>query len=200
MDLGVIYVAYGRKAYNEAVASIETLRKFHDWPVLVVGDKPIKGTKHKKLEDPGTHGRWAKVNLHNLTDWKRTLFIDADTRINGNLSLGFTLLDRGFDLVIVPSHPQHNDMLRHLGKQERRITLEELPLDPLQLNTGVMWFGPGSVPLFKLWRQEWVRWKDKDQGALLRALYRHPVNVAILGHPFNSSNGEVIEHKFGACV
>ena len=100
---------------------------------------------------------------------------------------------------MVPSKPQHDDMLRHLKKDERRRTIEELPLDPLQLNTGVMWFGPGSAPLFELWREEWNRWKDKDQGALLRALYRHPVNVAVLGWPYNWMNGDIVEHRFGAC-
>jgi len=200
MDKGVMYVAYGRKAYNEAVASIETLRKFHDWPVLVVGDKPIKGAKHSNWKDRGTPGRWAKVNLNRVTNWEYTLFLDADTRIHGDLSLGFTLLERGYDLVMVPSRPQHNEMLRHLGKQERRTTMRELPLDPLQLNTGVMWFGPGATPLFELWSKEWERWKDKDQGAFLRALYKHPVNLAVLGWPFNSQNGEVVEHRFGKCV
>lgn len=200
MDKGVMYVAYGKKAHDEAIASIATLRKFHDWAVIVVGDKPIKGTIHRRFEERGTPGRWAKVNLNMLTDWEQTLFIDADTRIHGDLSIGFSLLDRGYDLVIVPSRPQHNEMLRHLGKQERKLTLLELPLDVLQLNTGVMWFGKGSAPLFELWREEWERWKDKDQGALLRALYRHPVNVAVLGWPFNSQNGEVIEHRFGKCV
>ena len=196
----MIYVAYGRKAYNEAVASIETQHKFHDWPVKVVGDKPIKGTSFTNLEDRGTPGRWAKVNLNKVSDWEYTLFLDADTRIHGDLSLGFTLLERGFDLVMVPSRPQHNEMLRHLKKDERTITMRELPLDPLQLNTGVMWFGPGAAPLFELWREEWERWKDKDQGALLRALYRHPVNLAILGWPYNSQNGEIVEHRFGACA
>ena len=200
MDKGVIYVAYGKKAYNEAVASIETLRKFHNWPVKVVGDQPIEGVEFTKLEDRGTPGRWAKVNLNRVSDWEATLFLDADTRIHGDLSLGFILLERGFDLVMVPSRPQHNEILRHLKKDERNVTLRELPLDPLQLNTGVMWFGPGAAPLFELWREEWERWKDKDQGALLRALYRHPVNLAVLGWPYNSQNGEIVEHRFGACV
>jgi len=136
MDKGVMYVAYGRKAYNEAVASIETLRKFHDWPVLVVGDKPIKGAKHSNWKDRGTPGRWAKVNLNRVTNWEYTLFLDADTRIHGDLS--------------------------------------------------------GATPLFELWSKEWERWKDKDQGAFLRALYKHPVNLAVLGWPFNSQNGDVV--------
>jgi hypothetical protein len=140
------------------------------------------------------------VNLNKLTDWKYTLFLDADTRIHGKLDIGFTLLERGYDLVMVPSKPQHNDILRHLGEKERERTVLELPLDVLQLNTGVMWFGPGSAPLFEEWRREWLRYRDKDQGALLRALYKCPVKVALLGHPFNSEHGEVVEHRFGACV
>jgi len=201
VDQGVIYVAFGRKARTEAAASIASLREHHDWPVLVVSDKPlVRGTGLRRCEDRGTPGRWAKVNLNKLTDWKHTLFLDADTRVRGDLSIGFRLLAAGYDLVIVPSRPQHNDMLRHLGDQERRRTMAELPLDTLQLNTGVMWFGPGAAPLFAVWRQEWERWQDKDQGAFLRALYRHPVAVAILGQPYNDEHGEVIEHRFGACA
>ncbi|HUS95284.1 MAG TPA: hypothetical protein VMX97_00940, partial [Hyphomicrobiaceae bacterium] len=78
-------------------------------------------------------------------------------------------------------------------------TMDEVGLDPLQLNTGVIWFGPGAGPLFEEWRRQWLRWKDKDQGALLRALAKRPTAVALLGHPFNATNGEVVEHRFGAC-
>lgn len=200
MDSGVMYVAYGRKAHDEAAASIDSLRKFHDWPVLVVGDAPVKGAAHKAFADKGTPGRWAKVNLSTLTSWTHTLFLDADTRIHGKLDVGFRLLANGYDLVLVPSRPQHNESLRHLGIAERRATLAELPLDPLQLNTGVMWFGPGAAPLFAVWRDEWKRWKDKDQGALLRALHKCPVAVALLGYPFNDEHGAVVEHRFGKAV
>lgn len=189
-------MAYGRKAQAEAAESIASLRQHHDWPVRVVGDGPGA----VRFEDRGTPGRWAKVNLDNLAPWEQALFLDADTRIHGDLSTGFRLLARGFDLVMVPSAPQHNDALRHLSDAERRKTLDELPLDPLQLNTGVIWFGPGAAPLFAAWREEWLRWRDKDQGALLRALYRCPVAVAVLGHPYNAAHGEVVEHRFGACV
>ena len=201
MGAGVMYVAYGRKARNEAAASIASLREFHDWPVAVASDKPlVRGTRLLHCEQRGTPGRWAKVNLDKLTPWEWTLFLDADTRIHGDLSIGFRLLANGYDLVMVPSRPQHNDMLRHLGDQERKRTLGELPLDVLQLNTGVMWFGPGAAPLFEVWREEWERWRDKDQGALLRALYRHPVALALLGQPFNDEHGDVVEHRFGACA
>ncbi|MFO7858382.1 MAG: hypothetical protein R6V11_05600 [Ectothiorhodospiraceae bacterium] len=198
MGVGVIYVVYGRKARDEAEASIKSLRKHHpDWDIKVVGDSPCRHARYHSFPDRGAPGRWAKVNLDKLTNSEHTLFLDADTRVHGKLDVGFRLLDNGYDLVMVPSPPQHNDALRHLTKEERAATMRELPLDPLQLNTGVMWFGPGAAPLFEVWRTEWLRWKDKDQGALLRALNRHPVAVAILGRPFNG--GAVVEHRFGAC-
>jgi len=200
MDAGVMYVAYGHKAHAEATKSIASLRRHHDWPVLVVGDKHIAGTAHRDFENRGAPGRWAKVNLDKLSPWTWTLFLDADTRIHGDLSIGFRLLAVGYDLVLVPSRPQRNKGLQHLGYEERRATLAELPLDPLQLNTGVMWFGPGAASLFAVWREEWERWKDKDQGALLRALNRHPAAVALVGRPYNNLHGEVVEHRFGACA
>jgi hypothetical protein len=200
MDSGVIYVAYGHKARNEARQSITSLQLLHNWPVLVVGDAPLPESDfYRPFDAPGTPGRWAKVNLDKLTPWEHTLFLDADTRIHGDLSVGFRLLEAGWDVAIVPSRPQHNDALRHLDADERRETLRELPADPLQLNTGVMWFGPGAAPLFEMWREEWTRWKDKDQGALLRALQRCPVKVALVGQAYNDRDGAVVDHRFGAC-
>jgi len=195
-----MYVVYGHKAHAEATRSIASLRRHHKWPVLVVGDKPVAGAAHQIFGDRGAPGRWAKVNLDRLAPWKWTLFLDADTRIRGDLSIGFRLLAAGYDLVMAPSRAQRNKGLQHLSREERRVTLDELPLDPLQLNTGVMWFGPGTARLFELWREEWERWQDKDQGALLRALNRHPIAVALLGWPYNDLRGEVVEHRFGACV
>ena len=200
MGLGVIYVVYGKKARTEAEASIASLRQHHrDWDIKVVGDSRCKNARYHSFPDRGAPGRWAKVNLDQLTVSEQTLFLDADTRIQGDMGIGFRLLDNGYDMVMVPSEPQHNDMLRHLSPGERTKTMEQLPLDPLQLNTGVIWFGPGAAPLFDEWRREWLRWKDKDQGAFLRALHKRPVAVAVLGWPYNHSAGEVVAHRFGAC-
>ena len=199
MVRGVMYVAYGAKARREAAQSIASLRQWHDWPVLAVGDARVKGAAHQTFPDRGTPGRWAKVNLDNLTRWDETLFLDADTRIHGPLDAGFRLLGAGYDLVMVPSRLQHHDALRHLGDDERAATLRELYVDPLELNTGVMWFGRGAGPLFEMWREEWERWRARDQGAFLRALHRRPVAVALLGWPYNHAKGEVVEHRFGAC-
>ena len=68
---------------------------------------------------------------------------------------------------------------------------------PLMLNTGVMWFRrtPRTERLWQTWREEWLRFQEHDQGALLRALGPTPVALWLLGRPFNG--GEVVEHLFG---
>lgn len=197
--LGVVYIAYGAKARAEAAQSLATLRRWCDLPVTLAGDGNVGDLEPVAFEERGAPGRWAKVNLDRLTPYDYTLFLDADTRIHGRLDVGFTLLARGYALVCVPSKPQHNEVLRHLQPDERARTLAELPLDPLQLNTGVLWFSQDAAPLFEAWRSEWLRYQDKDQGALLRALYRRPVPVALLGAPFNDRGGAVVDHHFGAC-
>jgi hypothetical protein len=205
MDRGVIYVAYGVKALKEARRSIASLAKVHPGlPVLVVTDQRMKETAtisvHLDTEPrPGLPGRWAKTHLDELTRWNYTLFLDADTVVHGSLAVGFMLLNRGYDLVMVPSRPQGEEILGHLSEAERVQTLEEVP-GAVQLNTGVMWFNLETVaPLFSEWRTEWKRWHGPDQGAFLRALARVPTAIALLGLSYNSLHGRVVEHRFGAC-
>lgn len=199
MSKGVLYVAYGRAARREARLSAESLGRVHPrWPVRVITEGDDVGWAPTiQWPDLGTPGRWAKVNLDLLTPWDQTLFLDADTRVYDRLGVGFAYLDRGWDLVIVPSVPQGGDLLGHCTDAERRATLWEGRADPLQLNTGVLWFRKSyrTKLLFAAWRREWNRWTDKDQGALLRALGQRTAHMALLGRPFNG--GAAVAHRFG---
>lgn len=201
-DCGAVYIAFGHRARAEATAALASLRAHHpDLPASVISDTPLPGAHFIECAPgSGAPGRWTKVNLDLLTPYAQTLYLDADTRVRGQLWVGFRLLELGADLVLVPSRGQHHAALRHLTPGERDKTLAELPLDPLQLNTGVMWFDRARVAdLFMAWRAEWSRWEDKDQGALLRALELAPACVRLLGYPFNDREGAVVEHRFGAC-
>ena len=196
---GVLYVAYGSKARQEARLSAESLARIHPrWPVRVITDGEVVGwapTIH--WPNQGTPGRWAKVNLDALTPWEQTLFLDADTRVYDKLEVGFSYLDQGWDMVIVPSIPQGTEILGHCSDPERFATLWECRIEPLQLNTGAIWFRQSTrvKQLFQAWRREWQRFKDKDQGALLRALEQSTARIALLGRPFNG--GAVVSHRFG---
>jgi len=188
-------VAYGHNARAEATASISTLREHHDWPIAVIGE-PIPDTEHIPWEGFGRPGRWAKVNLLELSPFEWTLYLDADTRVSGDLSTGFDILQDGWEMVMVPSKRNELTAVGILVEDERDVTLAELGW-PLMLNTGVMWFRrtPRTTRLWQTWRVEWLRFQEHDQGALLRALERAPVALWLLGRPFNG--GEVVEHLFG---
>jgi hypothetical protein len=183
----VVYVAIGDKAQKEAEVSIKSLNRHNDLPVTVIDH----------YDEPGFGARWAKLNMDQLVEYDRVLYLDADTRINGDVSSGFEMLDN-WDLVIAPSGNQDTDLFAHIKiNEEKDQTLLEIGnRHPLQLQAGVMFFHRlRCAKLFECWREEWQRWHIQDQAALLRALSRCPVRVWTLGRTWNG--GQLIEHLFG---
>lgn len=183
---GIAYIAIGKEARAEATESIKALET--QLPVKVIETGPY--------EDPVQASRWAKVNLDQLVPWTDACYLDADTRVNADVSEIFAILDDGWDWVMVPSQNQGADSLWHLSAEEREATIAEA-LAPLQLQAGVFWFrrNERTELLFTEWRKEWQRWEGQDQGAFLRALSKAPVRMWLLGFPWNG--GAAIRHLFG---
>ena len=51
---------------------------------------------------------------------------------------------------------------------------------------------------FAVWRKEWKRFRQYDQGALLRALYQCPLRIWLLGRPWNGGiDKSIIWHRYG---
>jgi hypothetical protein len=210
---GALYVAYGKPARREALASIGTLKQRHpELPIVVVSDSPLPGSGacHVYAADVDPGARWAKLNLDRLAppQWQYILYIDADTRVWGDLTPGFQILQDGWDLALTFSDNQRDsglgtqDLLWHLGEEERATTLDELgnPF-PLQYQCGVLFVNRNvtTARLFVAWREEWQRWRDKDQSAFMRALHRVPVRIWLLGRCWNGtgSEGAIVGHRFG---
>jgi hypothetical protein len=199
MSTGVVYVVYGEAAYREAVQSIAALRRWHDWPVAVIGDR-VPGTMHLALPRRDMGGRWAKLNLDRLApqSWRHILYLDADTRVNGDIAAGFRILDDGWALAAAYSRNQGQDLMWHVGVEERAATTLQIGNPhPLQIQAGVLFIRrcPQVTALFAAWREEWNRWADQDQAALLRALWRVPVRLWLLSPVWNG--GALIAHHFG---
>lgn len=196
---GVVYVAFGVRALEEAGKSAFTLKKHNKLPVKILEGVPEGKVSEGLTVEQQAH--WAKVSVDLWSPFEPTLLLDADTRVQGDLSLGFKILRAGWDLVLVPSVPlRPGEILWNLSEMERRQTFQELGVwRHVMLNTGVMYFNKTERIrcLFKEWRVEWLRFKDRDQGALLRALRRQPVSMWLLGCPFNSAGGDVVDHLFG---
>lgn len=197
---GAVWIAFGENAKREAAESMASYRKHNRLPMhrlAKISDKAPEGFT------VGQHAHWAKACADRWSPYSNTLMLDADTRVKGDLSVGFEMLWAGWDVVMVPSKPPSSrpgQVLWNLSEPERLETLQELGTwRHLMYNTGVMFFrkSPQVRNLFAAWRKEWLRYKQQDQGAFLRALNRCPVRLWILGYPFNSLGGAVVDHLFG---
>lgn len=193
-DKGVVYVAFGEAAINESCLSRASLEATNpDLPVCVIGMYAPADMSDKEAS------RYAKVNMLAKipSNWRECVYLDADTRVYGDLSPGFDALAAGFDIVIAPSDHQGGDAFWHIGDEEREITYRELGFQPLQLQCGVMFVANNRETrrFYQAWYEEWKRWRDEDQAAFVRALNRCPVKVALLGKPWNG--GTLIGHRFG---
>ena len=169
-------------------------------PTAHVADRPVGGDGDWiAFSDPGPGARRAKLNADLLTPFDLTLLLDADTRPHGDLSPGFNIIEDGWDVALAPSTRQGHDCLGNVRAGERLATLRQHP-EPLGLQAGLVFFrqSRASSDLFLRWREEWHVNQGEDQAALIRALRRVPdARVWLLGHPWNSQRGEVVEHLFG---
>ena len=193
---GVCYIVYGANARREAEHSIKSLRQHNDLPVAVIGDRVRGANEWITFDDQNALGRWAKVNLYRLSPFDQTLYLDADTRVHGDLSSGYTILDGGCDLAICPSTKQGSDALWHVSEEERAETFRQCGRS-LVLQAGVFFFrkSEGSCALFSSWREEWNRWMGQDQAALMRALIRAPTRLWLLAGEWNG--GSIVSHRYG---
>lgn len=204
----MVYATFGPAAEKEARKSIASLRRFHEWPIAVAAarDLDVPGVEHIQVlctyPDNAKMARATKTGLWHVApgEWEQVLFLDADTRVRGDISFGFKALSDGWEFVMVsrPTPPNKIRPLWHVSDRERAYTLECIGNpQPLMLNTGVMYFRrtPRVKRFFTHWRLEWEMFRGKDQGALLRALRYYPVSLLVLGQPYNG--GEIIEHLQG---
>jgi len=196
-DVGIVCVAYGDKAVKEAEGMIRSLRRFHDWPVLALSDGTVDGADVvRRFDPPGWGARWAKLNQDRLAPWDRWLYLDADTRVNGNISTGFDVLADGWDLAITASRHQETSWLWQASDDERAVTDRMT----LSLQGGVFFARRCErvLQFFDAWRTQWQRFAHIDQAALVRAVSVCPIRLWQLGRAYNG--GELVEHRFGRAV
>ncbi|MDD5517846.1 MAG: hypothetical protein PHV98_00660 [Candidatus Omnitrophica bacterium] len=192
-DRGAVYIAIGNKALKEAEMSAMTLAKYDDLEVDIIS----AGAFTNLFKTNHQISRFVKTSLIDAIEFDQFVYLDADTRIRGSLMQGFDILDDGWDMAITASDNQDRDWCWHIGEDERNETMMEYGCQPIQLQAGVMFVKKCETTrkLFEFWREEWLKYKDQDQAALLRALKRAPVKLWILGKDYNG--GRLVSHLFG---
>jgi len=195
---GVVYVAYGREARQEALMSSRTVEEHNPGlPISLIASEPLGKLHFIKYDLPRERNRWAKLNIDTLSPYNVTAYLDADTRVTGRLTAGFEMLEDGWDMAMALSKNQETDWLWHCSEDDRQMTEARLRHKGLQYGAGVMFvaWGERTRALWAAWREEWGAFCGQDQGAFMRALQRVRVRLWILGGTWNG--GSLVTHRYG---
>lgn len=193
---GIYCVAFGKPARACAERMMATAKEWlPEIPICLVGSGPI-GIEDIFIEQPDSDvgGRRAKLKAYELSpaEWESVLYLDVDTEICGDIRFYFELIEDGWEFVICKD-PHLMDTMhafrRHNNLAEWNETAAEIhTLHALQFNGGVWAFGRNKrvEAFFGRWRGEYEKHLQRDQGALIRAMYADPLKVFVLGNEWNT--------------
>lgn len=199
-NLGVVYLSVGEKYKQLTELSISFLRGFgYCGPVRV-----LTTSNHWKLDHLdceiikvpfrglGFATRHYKTQI-NQYGFDTTLFLDADTLPIANIrpiwrELRFADIGLSSDL-----HPQVRDLIKLHYWDRKRCRPEYYYMSDLGLmqhrlfSSGVMLFRRSTATdkLFAAWHEEWERFRQEDQLALVRAIARTKPRVHQLARRWN---------------
>ena len=193
---GIYCVAFGEPA-RESALRLMTSAKQHmpDIPICLCAAKKV-GPEDLLIKQPDSDvgGRRAKLRAYELApaEWQAVLYLDADTEVVAPIYHFFEWVEDGWEFVICKD-PHLMDELTAFERKNNRQETEETrqavrTWRALQLNGGVWAFGRNErvAAFFARWQEEWERHAQRDQGALLRALYADPLRVWVLGNEWNT--------------
>ena len=176
-DKGFVYVAWGREFIEEAQRSVQSLRRFCDYPVTLVTSDAVEPNQwfNDVIKVDLSHTYRDKIKM-GLAPYSKTIFLDTDTCILGEIEQLFSLLDR-FDIFYQPSAPSDHYQLSGVPM----LAFEE-PSAGL-----IGWRKNSSTErFFELWDDEYTLQEDSnghgawDQRSMRAALWRSEVSIATL--------------------
>jgi len=185
---GVVYVAVGRECIDEALRSASSLKRhMPDLPVTLFASEPLSSPAVDEVvlirED--RYRRGAKVGYMARSPYPRTLFLDTDTYVCGELFRLFSLLDY-FDIAAAHGPRRTPDYYSQFREE-----YDLVPHDFCQLNSGVILFKK-SPQLEKCL----ARWNDLniqnprlevvgDQLGFRRAVFESGLKLVVLPSEYN---------------
>jgi hypothetical protein len=199
----IVFMAWGEK-YIEEVFNCITKSALPDYPKILITD----GQTVVDLDIPDLtvirvefelDGRARKAGLIDLLphDCSSYLFLDSDTRVIGDIELGFEKAEKhGLAMALAPHYSLDYFMGFH-----KIMDLEEVKLSgQLQYNTGVIFFSPLNdkvIEVMELWRDLTEKYSKKhkrsDQPFFTLALEKLAFNTYTLSPSYNYRGfGELI--------
>jgi hypothetical protein len=166
-----------------------------DIPIALCAAKAIGPEDHLVIQpDSDIGGRRAKLKAYELSpaEWDAVLYLDADTEVVAPIYYFWQLIEDGFEFVITKD-PHLMDTMHAFRRSNNKLELAGLEnevktLHTLQWNGGVWAFGRNERirRFFVRWQIEWEKFAQRDQGALVRAMYTDPLKIWLLGNEWNT--------------
>lgn len=193
---GIYCVAFGDPARACALRLMESAKKhMPDIPICLCAASGI-GPEDVLIVRPDSDvgGRRAKLKAYELTpaEWRAVLYLDADTEVVAPIYRYFEWIEDGWEFVICKD-PHLMDTMHSFQRPNNAPEVEEVrkkvkTLNALQYNGGVWAFGRNErvAAFFQRWQMEWEKYAQRDQGALIRAMYAEPLKVLVLGNQWNT--------------
>ena len=194
---GIYMVAFGGPSRKSGKRLLASIRKYlPDIPVCVCGATKMGGEDvFVRQPDSDVGGRRAKLKAYELSpaEWKAVLYLDADTEVVAPIYQYFQWIEAGWEFVICKD-PHLMDTMHSFERRNNRRELAQIKeeirtLHALQINGGVWAFNHRNervAAFFRRWQQQWEEYAQRDQGALLRALYADPLKILWLGNEWNT--------------
>lgn len=193
---GIYCVAFGDPARRCALRLMESAKKYMpDIPIALCAAKRI-GPEDILIVQPDSDvgGRRAKLRAYELSpaEWQAVLYLDADTEVVAPIYRYFEWIEDGWEFVICKD-PHLMDTLHAFARKNNRKEVDDTvnklrTKHTLQWNGGVWAFGRSKriAAFFRRWQKEWEVHAQRDQGALVRAMYAEPLKILLLGNEWNT--------------
>lgn len=193
----IFYTAYGEPALECVTRAIISAKKYlPQIPVVLASNKSGYGEDVFVYHDDTDIGaRSVKTQIYELApkEFEYVLYLDADTEVvSSDVKVLFDFLEDGWAFVICINPAQYvltREMARPDNKEEMDKLFELHGTDEmLQLNGGVFAFrrNERTEKLMNDWYNEWNIYGKRDQAALDRTLFNHPVKMYVLGNEWNT--------------
>jgi hypothetical protein len=194
-----MYVASGQRFVEEACASAESVKQhMPEIPILLhthdsVDHPAIDSVVTDYVSESADEAKAHKIECMAASPFRRTLFLDTDTRVLDRVDEIFDLLE-AFDLAVAhaPNRLYFGDG-EYPGKAEYP---SDLPASFPELNTGVVVYNTESSSiqtLFRAWRDTFEEMKDlgvtRDQISFREVLYDSDVRLTVLPPEYNCRSG-----------
>jgi len=142
------------------------------------------------LPDEGRfQSRILKTNLSEYSPYEHSVFLDSDTILRGPIE-SLLQYDLAMALDLRPTIQTSIDFLREsegVNSAEAEETLHLCGGDAPHFNSGVIAWRKSTATdrFFAAWRNQWERYKQRDQAALARALAQTATPIETLPSRFN---------------